>query len=183
VDGRVRRGANGFAGEPGHMVVDPQGPPCPCGQRGCWERYASGPGLERLARRAGLDAVDGPAVVRAARSGDRAAQRVMDEFADWVALGLANVANLLDPQLLVVGGGLADAADAFLPRVRDLLAGNPTLRFRSLAVEAAQGGSVAGALGAALLAAGPDPAGPDASGPDAAGPVVAGPGPGRARGH
>jgi glucokinase len=165
------------------MVVDPQGPPCPCGQRGCWERYASGPGLERLARRAGLDAVDGPAVVRAARSGDRAAQRVMDEFADWVALGLANVANLLDPQLLVVGGGLADAADAFLPRVRDLLAGNPTLRFRSLAVEAAQGGSVAGALGAALLAAGPDPAGPDASGPDAAGPVVAGPGPGRARGH
>ena len=68
--------------------------------------------------------------------------------------------------LVVVGGGLADAADAFLPRVRALLAANPTLRFRSLAVEAAPGGSGAGALGAALLAAGSDAAG---GGPERAG--------------
>ena len=52
VGGALLRGANGFAGEIGHMVVDPQGPPCPCGQRGCWERYASGGGLGRLAQQA-----------------------------------------------------------------------------------------------------------------------------------
>ncbi len=50
VDGELQRGAAGFAGEPGHMVVDPNGPPCPCGRRGCWERFASGSGLGRLAR-------------------------------------------------------------------------------------------------------------------------------------
>lgn len=52
VDGHLVRGGRGFAGEPGHMVVDPDGPPCPCGQRGCWERYASGAGLAWLAERA-----------------------------------------------------------------------------------------------------------------------------------
>ena len=50
IDGELQRGAAGFAGEPGHMVVDPDGPPCPCGRRGCWERFASGSGLGRLAR-------------------------------------------------------------------------------------------------------------------------------------
>ncbi len=50
VDGRVRHGAHGFAGEPGHMLIDPSGPLCPCGRRGCWERYASGSGLGRLGR-------------------------------------------------------------------------------------------------------------------------------------
>ncbi|HMT61310.1 MAG TPA: ROK family protein, partial [Microthrixaceae bacterium] len=55
VDGKLVRGAHGFAGEAGHMVVDPDGPPCPCGRRGCWERYASGSGLGYLARKAAMD--------------------------------------------------------------------------------------------------------------------------------
>ncbi len=65
VKGQILRGANGFAGEPGHMVVDPNGPPCPCGRRGCWERYASGSGLGRLAREAAAARRCG----RAARAG------------------------------------------------------------------------------------------------------------------
>src|SRR5205823_7234153 len=90
--GRIQRGANRFAGEIGHMVVDPSGPPCPCGRRGCWERYASGSGLGRLAREAahaGLaprvvdlaggdpEAVRGEHVSAAMAEGDAAAGRIL----------------------------------------------------------------------------------------------------------
>src|SRR3954463_7638466 len=121
IDGRVYAGAYGFAGEVGHMVVDPHGPPCPCGKRGCWERYASGSGLGRLGREAavagrvarvvelaGGDPENGKSehVTAAAAEGDVAAKDVMADFAWWLALGLANLANIFDPQCFVVGGGL-----------------------------------------------------------------------------
>src|SRR5206468_11187 len=93
--GVLQRGANGFAGEPGHMVVDPKGPPCPCGRRGCWERFASGSGLARLAREAAeagrghrlvelaggdVEGVRGEHVTRAAMEGDVEALEVFREF-------------------------------------------------------------------------------------------------------
>jgi glucokinase len=127
--GRLVRGTNGFAGEIGHMVIDPNGPPCPCGRRGCWERFASGSGLGRLAREAAVgkrasrvvelaggdaDAVRGEHVHQAAAEGDEEALAVVDEFARWVGLGLANLTNLLDPSTFVLGGGLAESADLFL---------------------------------------------------------------------
>ncbi|HRE02931.1 MAG TPA: ROK family protein, partial [Ilumatobacteraceae bacterium] len=85
LDGRLQRGVNGFAGEFGHMVVEATGVECVCGQRGCWERYASGSALQRMAGgRRGED------VVAAVRAGDAASAAVIDEFAHWVALGLAN---------------------------------------------------------------------------------------------
>jgi len=167
--GRLVRGARGFAGEPGHMIVDPNGPPCPCGQRGCWERFASGTGLARLARDAAhggrLDAavalaggdpdvVRGEHVTAAARAGDAESLTVLGELAHWIALGLANLVNILDPAVIVVGGGLVDAADLLLPevrtRLRDLaLAGRqrPEVRIVPAAL-----GERAGAIGAALLA-------------------------------
>lgn len=165
--GRLQRGANGFAGEIGHMVVDPDGPRCPCGRRGCWERYASGSALARLAREAsaigssrvvelaGGDTatVTGEHVVAAARDGDSIAESVIDEFARWIAIGLVNLANALDPRALVIGGGLAASADVLAEPVakwfRDLLYApgfrpHPTLEF-------ARFGERAGAVGAALL--------------------------------
>lgn len=168
VGGRVLRGANGFAGELGHMVVDPDGPPCPCGQRGCWERFASGSGLGRLGREmaavnpegrmaslAGGDpeAVRGEHVTAAAAEGDNDALAVMDRFAWWVALGLVNLANIFDPEVVVLGGGLVEAGDVLLDPVRGqfarlaLGAGK-----RSVRIEAAMLGEHAGAIGAALLA-------------------------------
>ena len=93
--GALIRGANGFTGEIGHMVVDPDGPPCPCGRRGCWERYASGSGLGRLAREAAVgrrlervgmlaggdaEKVRGEGVQAAAREGDADALQVIDRF-------------------------------------------------------------------------------------------------------
>jgi len=131
--GRLLRGAHNFAGEVGHMTVDPHGPPCPCGKRGCWERYASGSGLGRLARdaagagRAGgvvevaggdSDLIRGEHVVAAAVAGDPEAEAILGEFAWWIGLGLGNLANLLDPDLIVLGGGLVNAGELLLEPVR-----------------------------------------------------------------
>ena len=128
------------------MVVDPAGPPCPCGRRGCWERYASGSGLAMLAREAATgrrlrdvvrhaggdaQAVRGEHVQAAAREGDPDALAVIDDFARWVALGLANLTNVLDPELFVLGGGLAAGADLYLepdPRWFGELLYQPELR-------------------------------------------------------
>jgi glucokinase len=167
--GRVLTGAHGFTGEFGHMVVAPDGLPCPCGRRGCWERYASGSGLATLAQRAAgegrLDRVlalaggtpgdvRGEHVHRAATEGDAGALGVVDEFARWVALGLANLTNALDPAAFILGGGLAEGAALFLGPIRRwyqelLYAGDrrplPALAFAEL-------GEHAGAIGAALFA-------------------------------
>ena len=172
IGGQVVRGANGMAGEPGHTRVDPNGPPCPCGKRGCWERYASGAGLARVARdeaEAGrLDAVlahvggdeaaiHGEDVVEVARTGDPEALGVMAQFAWWTALGVANLVAVLDPEVVVLGGGLIDAADLWLDETRRRLpellvaAGHRELP----PIEAAHHGTKAAAIGAGLLAAGP----------------------------
>jgi len=168
--GRLLRGAFNFAAEIGHVVVDPQGPPCGCGRRGCWERYASGSGLGRMARDAALagraarvralaggdpDDVRGEHVVLAAAEGDPEAVAVLEEFAWWLALGLGNLANVLDPQMIVIGGGLVAAGDALFEPVRaafghHLLA--PKVRPVIEIVPAALG-ERSGAVGAALLAA------------------------------
>jgi glucokinase len=167
-EGRLVRGANGFAGEPGHMVVDPNGPPCVCGRRGCWERFASGSGLARLAREAATggrldrvvalagedsELVRGEHVQAAARDGDPEATAVIDQWAWWVALGLVNLANILDPQILLMGGGLATAEDLLLEPVRhhfgDLLYA-PGSRPHP-GIEMTRLGEHSGAIGAALL--------------------------------
>ncbi len=167
--GRLVRGANGFAGEPGHMVVDANGPPCPCGQRGCWERFASGSGLARLARDAALggrlaavvevaggdpELVRGEHVTATARQGDGEALAVLEELADWIALGLSNLVNLLDPERIVIGGGLVEAADLLLPRVRTVVAARVLggLRRGAPDIVPAVLGEHAGAIGVALLA-------------------------------
>lgn len=171
IGGTLRHGAHGAAGEPGHMVVDPNGPPCPCGRRGCWERYASGSGLgllgqaaaargdapELIARAGSAGSVRGEHVAAAARDGDRGARAVIEEFAMWLGLGLANLVTLLDPELVVVGGGLADVGDLFVDRAHEVMVGlalgapeRPPAR-----LEIATLGSDAGVIGAALVAVPP----------------------------
>ena len=167
--GRIARGANGFAGEIGHMVVDPEGPVCLCGRQGCWERFASGSGLGRLGREAALggrasrvrdlaggdpDQVRGEHVTAAAAEGDAEALAVMERLAWWVALGLANLANAFDPRAFVLGGGLAEAGDVLLAPVRTAFAevvGGYGHRPPVEIVPAALG-QRAGAIGAACLA-------------------------------
>lgn len=166
--GSIIRGAHGFTGEIGHMVVDPTGPACPCGRRGCWERYASGSGLARLAREAAEsrrltrvvqlaggspDDVRGEDVRTAAAEGDAQALAVIDDFARWVAIGLVNLTNVLDPDRFVLGGGLAESSDLYIGPIRkwfgDLLYA-PHLRPHPDLVFA-QFKHRAGAVGAAIL--------------------------------
>lgn len=167
--GRPYRGGHGFAGEPGHMQIDPNGPPCPCGRRGCWERFASGSGLGRLARDAAAagrarhvvelaggdpENVRGEHVTQAALAGDAEALVVMGDFAWWFAVGVANLVNVLDPDVVVVGGGLAEAGELFLAPARAAFANLVLARdHRPMApIVAAAFGPEAGAIGAALLA-------------------------------
>lgn len=168
IDGTIRHGANGFAGEPGHMVIDPRGPRCPCGRRGCWERLASGSGLGRLGRDAAVagglaaavelaggdpEAVRGEHVVAAARAGDADAGAVLDDFAWWVAAGLANLIDLLDPAIVVLGGGVMEAADVLLERIRAAVPSQVLAADHRpvVPIAAAALGERAGAVGAALL--------------------------------
>lgn len=153
LDGTIVRGANGFAGEFGHIQVDPDGPLCPCGRHGCWERFASGAGLAHLAVLRGHVGIEGPAVTAAARRGEAWALEVWDDLATWLAVGLADLADVLDPGLFVIGGGLVDEADLFLDAARtrfadEVLGGPARARTR---IVAATAGSDSGAVGAALL--------------------------------
>ena len=156
MDGQLRHGAHGFAGEPGHMPVVPDGRRCPCGGRGCWEQYASGSALLRYYRDAGGNPdSDGPVVTAAAQAGDPRALAAFDEVGRWLGFGLAGVVALLDPAFLVLGGGVADAGELLLEPTRVGFA-------RAMAwdtdrvhpdIVAAVLGNEAGAVGAAALAA------------------------------
>lgn len=167
VNGRLHRGANGFAAEFGHMIVAAGGIECPCGQRGCWERYASGTGLAHHAQAAAIDgrleailaeagsvaAIRGEDVTDAALAGDPEALEVIATFAGWVAVGLVSLTNIFDPAAIVLSGGLSAHPDLFLPSIvdsyeRHLFAAGarprPLVTFAGL-------GPYAGAVGAALL--------------------------------
>ncbi len=167
VDGRVQVGSAGFAGEIGHMVVDPAGPPCPCGRRGCWERFASGAGLGVLAREAAMagrlgevvrlaggdpESVRGEDVSAAAAAGDPAAQQVIREVGGWIGFGLANLAAVLDPECFVLGGGVVQAGDLLIASARaayaELVEGGD--RRPGAVIAPAAFGERAGAVGGAL---------------------------------
>jgi glucokinase len=167
--GRVYRGANGGAAELGHMIVRAGGLPCPCGSHGCLEAYASGRSLVRYAAaRAGDSQTDpsgeltalqeqgkltGGAVTRLAQAGDKAALEAVQELARWLGVGLANVTNIFDPEMIVVGGGVGDLGELLLAPARDGLRklALPPGRDR-VRVECALLGNRAGLTGGALTA-------------------------------
>lgn len=149
IDGMVRRGSQGFAGEVGHMRVVPEGVQCPCGLRGCWERYASGSALARIGRVA-----TSHMVVQGARAGDSGHMAAIEEWTSWIAVGLAALANATDPELMVLGGGIVSESDLFVTSVETKLPSHLYARKsrRVPVVRAATLGRRAGAIGAALLA-------------------------------
>jgi len=170
VDGEVYRGAYGIAPELGHLRVIPDGRPCPCGKSGCWERYCSGTALaatavELLAAASagasvlhavtGVGRVTGRLVAEAAAAGDPVGVRAVSELARWLGEGLAIVADVYDPELVVIGGGVSDSAPLFLDEARAHYATVVTgAGHRPLArVEPARlGGGDAGMIGVAALA-------------------------------
>lgn len=170
LDGSLHRGWNGFSGESGHMTIDKTGPEHLTGAKGPWELTASGTGLSRLARRfaeegrldtvrdlaGSVDRIEARHIQQAVEAGAPDALRLLDGFAVDVGIGLANLIHLLDPEIIVIGGGLVDLGMPLIQAIRRrtssfLLGGE----FRpEVQIRAAQLGSNAGAMGAALLASG-----------------------------
>jgi glucokinase len=171
LDRRLYRGRFGSAGEPGHYRVVPDGRLCGCGNRGCWEQYASGSALvaeardfarrspeaaTRLLQLGGgtAEGIDGPAVTAAAREGDVGAVRCFDLVGAWLGAGLADLAAILDPGCFVIGGGVSEAGDLLLKPARlayqNGLTGRTHREFAD--VKLAELGPDAGLIGAAHLA-------------------------------
>jgi glucokinase len=167
VGGRLVLGAVGAAGEPGHMVIDLDGPPCPCGSVGCLESLASGSALGREGRRVARAAADsalaraleggreitGALVTELAHDGDQAARDVVALTGMRLGAGIANLVNLLNPSVVVVGGGLIAAGDLLLQPARTVVRERALPPSRDVVrVVPAQFGEEAGMLGAALFA-------------------------------
>jgi glucokinase len=171
MDGVLYRGAYGVGCEYGHMSVVPDGRRCACGNRGCWEMYASGRALARDAREladvspvgaehlmrladGNLNQLTGPLVTQAAREGDPAAVEIYTAMGRWLGRGLANLAAVIDPTVFVIGGGVSEAGDLLLGPARQAFGESLTGRgFRPAAdILLAELGPQAGLVGAADLA-------------------------------
>lgn len=131
--GRLFHGAHGFAAEIGHVVMDPAGPLCGCGNRGCWEQLASGQAVTRAGRAAVRDGartvladltagdpdrITGPMVTRAARDGDATSIAILADVGHWLGVGIGGLVNILDPEIVVMAGGVAEAGDLLLDPAR-----------------------------------------------------------------
>ncbi|PRX97025.1 ROK family glucokinase [Allonocardiopsis opalescens] len=171
LNGQMFRGKFGFGAEVGHFRVVPHGRRCGCGQRGCWEQYASGRALvaeaqdlaltqpdiaEGLLKRAEGDVggIEGAMITDLAKQGDPGAVWAFERVADWTGQGLATLAAILDPGRFVLGGGVSDAGDVLLEPVLASFRRNITGRsFRKVPdIRIAEFGSEAGIIGAADLA-------------------------------
>jgi len=168
IDGRLVRGATGAAGEPGHMSINAEGPECHgnCPNRGCLEAYVSGTALgaegERLARAhvasaLGVAAAEGRPITGAlvtelAFDGDAAAVEAVTRMGEHLGVGLAGLANLLNPEVMVVGGGVIAAGDLLLDPARGVVAERALSPSRDARIVPARFGAESGMLGAAVLA-------------------------------
>jgi len=171
LDNRVYRGANGMAGEFGHIQVVPDGHRCECGNRGCWEQYASGNALVRDARElvrstspmaqhlrslVGGDAgaLDGPDITQAARDGDPLSVELIADVGRWLGVGLAGMTAAFDPGCIVVGGGVSAAGDLLLGPTRQAFSRTLTGRGHreEPVIAQAELGPDAGVIGAADMA-------------------------------
>ncbi|MBQ6249454.1 MAG: ROK family protein [Oscillospiraceae bacterium] len=168
-NGKIYHGANGMAGEVGHMSIEMGGEPCPCGRRGCWERYASATALKRMTSRVLAEHPDsilrtvvdendghvsGQSAFIAARRGDPVGQSICHTYIAYLADGIANLINLFQPDTLAIGGGVSNEEDKslLLPLRREVerltIPCSEDKRTKIVKVEL---GNQAGIIGAALL--------------------------------
>ncbi|TXS36590.1 ROK family protein [Streptomyces sp. OR43] len=152
IAGTIEAGAHGYAGEIGHIVIRPDGPDCPCGQRGCLETLASAGAVSRAWAAASGDAkADAADCAKAVASGDPRAVAVWTDAVDALAAGLVTALTLLDPRTLIIGGGLAEAGETLFTPLRAAVEERVTFQKLPHIVPAALG-DTAGCLGAGLLA-------------------------------
>lgn len=168
INGQIYRGATGFAGEFGHMTIDPEGIECACGNIGCLETIASGPNIVRRTRErlyrdrtSSLSRLAIPRdreftaedIAHAAREGDEMAQVMMERTGMFLGIALAAVINLLNVEMVVMGGGVMEAGDLILkPTIKETRRRAFPPSFNSCEIVIARLGATAGMIGAALLA-------------------------------
>ncbi len=146
VDGRVVLGHDGTAGEVGHQTIDPDGPPCGCGDNGCLEAFAR---ADRIAAACGTPTAE--AAVEAARTGDARALAGLAEVGRYLGIGIGNMVTVLSPDRVVIGGGIAAAGDLLLDPIRAEMRDRVhTTSLAEVEVVTAQLGTWAGAIGAAI---------------------------------
>ena len=167
IDGKPYSGAHGCGSEIGHMMIKMGGELCTCGNYGCFERYASATAIIREARKAIVEypessmlaacggdpeKLNAKIVIDAARAGDEAAKAVFGGYVQALAVGIINIINMLDPEVIVLGGGVSAAGEFLLDAVREAV--KPMVFFKTMPyarIELAQLGNDAGIIGAAML--------------------------------
>ena len=166
IDGKIYRGAFCGAGEIGHQVIIKGGNLCGCGRKGCWEQYGSATALIREAQEAAQEHINSKLVsfagqianitaknvFDAAQAGDQVAAEVLKKYFEYVAMGVTNLINVLEPNMVVLGGGMSAQGDYLVKPVKEFVQaemyGNLTLKTK---IKAAELGNAAGIIGAALL--------------------------------
>lgn len=168
IDGKIYLGAIGTAGEVGHMTIEADGPLCTCGNHGCWEALASGWAMAREARRrieagakttildytgGGTDKITAEAIQRAAELGDTLAQELIGRTGYYFGVGLASLINIFNPELIVIGGGLANMGDMLLnPAYKEAQERAFKASYQAVRFARAELGGSSGVLGAAAFA-------------------------------
>ncbi len=168
IDGRIYTGSSGLAGEVGHMVIDDNGPQCTCGNKGCWETLASGNALAREARHrinqgavtsilefvdGDIEKVNAEAIHEAAKAGDRLANELIAQTAYYLGVGLTNLINIFNPEVIVIGGGLSNIGDMLLkPAYAEARRRAFKQTYQGVRFARAELGSDSGVLGAAAYA-------------------------------
>jgi len=166
-DKKIYEGFNGAAMEVGHMVIDTNGIMCNCVRRGCWEKYASATALTRITKeymekypdslmhKFSNDSgeVNGMTAFKAAKSNDEAGMKVVDIFSEYLAIGIANLINLFQPEVVLVGGGVSNEGDFLLDKVRAYVKKTVYAygKIPSTVVKKAELGNDAGIIGAGCL--------------------------------
>jgi len=166
-NGCLYRGATGSAAEIGHMVIQATGPRCTCGSYGCFEEMAAGRTLVKLAKEkverdrssrilqlaeGEIGKITGPMITEAAREGDKIAGEVFNEIGFWLGIGINNILNIFNPEVVVIGGGMAEAGDLLLNRAREVVSDRTLHPNQDVAeIVLASLGNNAGIFGAAAL--------------------------------
>lgn len=167
IDGKPYSGAHGCGSEIGHMMIKMDGEKCTCGNYGCFERYASATAIIREARKAAIqhpessmlaacggdiEKLNAKIVIDAAKAGDETAKAVFDGYVNGLAVGIINIINMIDPEVIVLGGGVSAAGEFLLEAVREAV--KPMVFFKTMPyarIELARLGNDAGIIGAAML--------------------------------
>ena len=167
IDGKVFSGSNGIGSEIGHMITVAGGELCTCGNRGCWERYASATAIIRMGRAAAeknpegaiakavggdLDKIEARTVIDLAKAGDPEASEIFDTYVDHLCVGLTSLINIMDPEVIALGGGVSHAGEFLLNAVRQKIKKYIFYKTMPYArIELATLGNDAGIIGAAML--------------------------------